>query len=143
MHSTATRTYSARLPVVFGSAVIPDAGDNVECAHDLFRVVLHGRGRNIGTVRGSRVRDSPQTSAAVRANTWRRERREPPSAGFAVRLRSLASGEQRRWGKRWGTGTRKAISDLSEMAFELGIRGGQYWDRTGDLFRVRFQQGVR
>ena len=120
----------------------PDARNDVESVHDLFRVVLHGRGQEAGTVPCSRVRGRPQTFAAVRSNTRHRKRREHPSAGFAVRVRSPPSGERRRWGTRWGTGARKAISNLSEMASELRKRGGRYWDRTSDLFRVSLENGV-
>ena len=45
----------------------------VKCVHDLFRVVLHGRGRSARAVRWFRVRGRPKTFAAVRANARHRE----------------------------------------------------------------------
>ena len=82
-------------------------------------------------------------------------RRSPPSArtlgtasDASTRRRGSLSAQVRRRpvtggvGKRWGTGTRRAIEDFSEMAFSLRKRGGRYWDRTSDLFRVSLENGV-
>src|SRR5665647_72103 len=60
-----------------------------------------------------------------------------------VRQGSPASGGAARCYTRCYISPEEAAPDSSETAADLHKRGGRYWDRTSDLFRVRDRERVR